>query len=280
MSRDADAIVPAPLPDLTAARIVAAATWRELLRRRRLLSLGVLLLLPVLLLVAVSLWYPGEAPAGLLLALLAGEIYIPFLLPIVAMALGAPAISEPIAEGTLVYFWTRPLNRPALYLGRILAAALVACAMVLLSQAAVFATLLSADFGGVDLALVRLHAEMTVVTLLGAVGYTALFGCFGAGFKRPLVPAILFAFGWEPLVANIPQRIQEWTLRFHLRNLVHWPAEQTTDIRGFLETLLNRALSRDPVPVWHSILVLVLVIAVSTAAGVVLLRRRQLDRQG
>lgn len=280
MNRAKTAAVPAPLPDLVAAGAVATATWRELARRRRLLSLGLLLLLPVVLLVAVRLWYPGEAPAGLLLALLAGEIYIPFLLPIVAMALGAPAVSEPIAEGTLVYFWTRPLNRPALYLGRILAAALVACVMVLLSQTAVFATLLFAGFTNIDLAVMRMHVEMTVVTLLGTVAYTALFGCFGAGFKKPLAPAILLAFGWEPMVANIPQRIQEWTLRFHLRNLVHWPAQETADLRGILETLLNRALSREPVPAWQSVLVLVSVVGLATLAGVMLLRRRELDRQG
>jgi len=268
------------VPDLTAISVVAAATWRELLRRKRLYSLGALLMLPVLLLLAVRIWYPGEPPAGLLLALLAGDVYIPFLLPVVAMAVGAPAISEPISEGTLVYFWTRPLRRHSLYLGRLIAATMVACGMVLLSQAAVFAILIFAGFGDVDMAVIRLHAEMTTVTLFGTLAYTALFGCFGAGFKKPLAPAIFLAFGWEPLVANIPQRIQELTLRFHLRNLVHWPDTQPTDVKGVLETLLNRALERAPVPAYQSIAVLLGIVVVSTVAGVYLLRRQQLDRQG
>jgi len=272
--------VPTPVPDLTAISVVAAATWRELLRRKRLYSLGALLMLPVLLLLAVRIWYPGEPPAGLLLALLAGDVYIPFLLPVVAMAVGAPAISEPISEGTLVYFWTRPLRRHSLYLGRLIAATMVACGMVLLSQAAVFAILIFAGFGDVDMAVIRLHAEMTTVTLFGTLAYTALFGCFGAGFKKPLAPAIFLAFGWEPLVANIPQRIQELTLRFHLRNLVHWPDTQPTDVKGVLETLLNRALERAPVPAYQSIAVLLGIVVVSTVAGVYLLRRQQLDRQG
>ncbi len=271
---------PPPLSDATAAVVVAAAAWRELARRRRLVSLGALLLLPVLLLLAVRLWYPGEAPAGLLLSLLARDIYIPFLLPIVALALGAPAISEPIAEGTLVYFWTRPLRRRALFLGRILAAAAVACIMVLLSQTAVFIMLAGGGFGGLNLALVRMHAELTVVTLLGTLAYTAVFGCFGSGFKKPLVPGLLLAFGWENLVAGIPQRIQEWTLRFHLRNLVTWPETRPTDLRGVLEALVNRALERPPVPAWHSVLVLLLITVAAVLAGVYFMRRRQLDRQG
>ena len=272
--------VPAPLPDLTAVGVVAAATWRELARRRRLLSLGLLLLLPLLLLIAVRIWYQGEASAELLMAMLAGQVYIPFLLPITAMAVGAPAISEPIAEGTLVYFWTRPLRRPSLYLGRILAAALVACVMVLLSQTAVFAMLAFGGFGDLSLAMVRMHAEMTMVTLLGTIAYTALFGCFGAGFRKPLPPAIIFAFGWEATVANIPQRIQEWTLRFHLRNLVEWPDTAPSDLTGVLQTLLRQALKQQPVPAWQSVLVLLMVVGAATVAGVFLLRRQQLDRQG
>jgi hypothetical protein len=271
---------PVALPDLTAAWVVAAATWRELARRRRLISLAILLALPVLLLLAVRSFYPGEAPASLMLALLAQHVYIPFLLPITAMALGAPAISEPIAEGTLVYFWTRPLNRRALYLGRILAAALVACGLVLLSQTAVFLTLAAGGFGSLSLALLRLHVELTVVTLLGALAYTAVFGCFGAGFKKPLVPALLLAFGWERMVADIPQRIQEWSLQFHLRNLVTWPESRPSDLRGLLESLLSQVLVRPEVPGWRSVLILLAIMLVSTLVGVALLRRRQLDRQG
>ena len=37
----------------------------------------------------------------------------------------------------------------------------------------------------IGLDLIRLHVEMTFVTLLGTVAYTALFGAFGAGLKRP-----------------------------------------------------------------------------------------------
>ncbi|MDY0108611.1 MAG: ABC transporter permease subunit [Candidatus Krumholzibacteria bacterium] len=286
MSRDltvtgpqSGAPAPRAIPDLTAILVVAEAAWRELARRRRLLSLGLLLMLPVVLLLAVRFWYPGVAPGDLLLNLLARNVYIPFLLPIVAMALGAPAISEPIAEGTLVYFWTRPLNRRALYLGRLLAAALVACGLVVLSLAAVLITLIAGGFGGLSLDVMRMYAELTVVTLLGTVAYTAVFGCFGAGFKRPLVPALLLVFGWENMVADIPQRIQEWTLRFHLRNLVHWPDAKPTDLRGILEELVGRILVRPPVPVWQSVLVLLVIIAVSTVVGTYLLRRRQLDRQ-
>jgi hypothetical protein len=271
---------PPPVGDVLAARVVAAATWRELARRKRLLSLGGLLLLPVLLLLALRIWAPAEAPPDVLLPLLARYAFIPFLLPITAMAVGAPAISEPIAEGTLVYFWTRPLRRHALYLGRVAAAAVVSCVMVLLSQTAVFMVILAGWPQAVTLELVRLHAEMTVVVLFGTVAYTSLFAAFGAGLKRPLVAAILLTFGWEQAVVGIPQRIQEWTLQFHLQNLVEWPQTGTEGLRGVIEELINTALQRQPVPEWRSVLVLLAITLVATLAGIMLLRARQLDRQG
>ncbi len=271
----------APLSDVLATAVVAGATWRELARRRRLLSLGLLLMIPVLMLLAVRIWAPQDAPPNVVLPLLARYVYIMFLLPITAMAVGAPAISEPIAEGTLVYFWTRPIRRHALYLGRIVAAAIVSCGLVLLSQTAVFMVMLAGwPDQALSLDLMRLHAETTVVTLLGTVAYTALFGAFGAGLKKPMVAAILFAFGWEATVTKIPQRIQEWTLQFHLGNLVHWPEADSRDVPGLIENLLNLALQREPVPAWESVVSLLVVSLVATVAGVLLLRGRQLDKQG
>jgi hypothetical protein len=135
-------------------------------------------------------------------------------------------------------------------------------------------------FGELSMGLLRLHVEMTVVTLVGTLAYTALFGMFGAAVKKPLIPALIFAFGWETLVSGIPQRIQEWTLRFHLRNLVQWPDTEPSDLRGVLEAMLSQALRREPVPEWQSIAVLLTLLLVSTVLGVLALRRRQLDRQG
>ncbi len=273
--------VEAPLSDVLAPSVVAGATWRELARRRRLLSLSLLLMLPVLLLMAMRIFSPGSAPPNVALPLLARYVYIWFLLPITAMAVGAPAISEPIAEGTLVYFWTRPIRRHALYLGRILAAATVSCSLVLLSQTAVFMVVIFGWPEALGLDLVRLHVEMTVVTLFGTVAYTALFGAFGAGLKRPMVAAVMVTFGWEWLVADIPQRIQEWTLQFHLRNLVSWPSEEgTQSLDEAIRNLINQALKREPVPEWQSVVALVAVTIVATVVGVMLLRGRQLDRQG
>ena len=59
------------------------------------------------------------------LAGLSHDIFIPFLIPIAAMAVGIPAIGEQVEDGTIVFIWTRPIRRRAIYLGRLLAAQIV-----------------------------------------------------------------------------------------------------------------------------------------------------------
>lgn len=272
--------VPTPVPSVPAALIIAGYAVREMARRRRLVSLGLLMFVPVLLLLAVRLWYPGDVTPEILLAVLLGDVLIPFLIPVVAMAVGASAIGEPVEDGTLVYYWTRPLRRPALYIGRMGAAQLVAAGLVILSLAVCFATLAFGGFGPITWPFVQLYLAAGLVALLGTAVYTAIFACLGTGLKRPLLASLIFVFGWEPLVAGIPQRIQEWTVRFHLRNLVTWPDTPSKDLRGFIEDLLSRAMSRPDVPDWRSVLVLLAVMVAATVIGIFLLGRRELDRQG
>ena len=189
-------------------------------------------------------------------------------------------MGEPVEDGTLVYYWTRPVRRADLYLGRVLAAQVVAASLLVFALVICFLALLLGGFGPVTLAFVKLYLAAAVVVLLGTVVYTAIFACLGTGLRRPLWAALLFAFGWEPLVSGIPQRIQEWTVRFHLRNLITWPDMPGQDLRGVIAHLLQRVLQREPVPAWRSVLVLLAVTAVATIVGVWLLRRRELDRQG
>ncbi len=271
---------PAAMPSLPAIAIIAFYAVREMARRRRLVSLSLLMLVPVALLLAARLWLPVALAPESLLAMLVGNLLIPFLIPVVAMAVGTSAIGEPIEDGTLVYYWTRPIRRSALYLGRLLAAQAVAGGLLVLALATCFVMLMLGGFGAVTLAFIKLYLMAAVVVLLGAAVYTAIFACVGTWLKRPLLVAILFVFGWETLVSGIPQRIQEWTIRFHLRNLIDWPDLPAQDLRGVIEDLLNRALARQPMPAWQSGVVLIIVVMVATFLGVVLLRRRELDRQG
>ena len=125
------AAAPTPLPSVRAVLWIAWFSLREMARRRRLISLGLINLLPVLVVAVIRIWFPNEGiTAQLQLTGLTHEAIIPFLVPIVAMAVGVSAIGEQIEEGTIVYAWTRPIRRRAIYLGRLLAAQVTAAAML------------------------------------------------------------------------------------------------------------------------------------------------------
>ena len=270
-------VAPAPLPSVPVIFWIGWFSFREMVRRRRLISLALLSLLPVLLLLAIRLWYDGEAITPyLIFATLSYDTYIPFLVPVVAMAVGASAIGEPVEDGTIIYYWSRPVRRGAIYLGRLLAAQMVAATVLVASLALCFVILTFGESGVVNWTFIRLYLTACAVIVIGVCVYTAVFACVGTVVRKPLLPAILFAFGWEPMVSSVPQRIQEYTLRFHLRNLIESPEQPAQTVSGFLGNLIRIAFDRPPVPAWQSVLVLVGVLLVTTLLGMWLLGRKEI----
>ncbi|HPF70708.1 MAG TPA: ABC transporter permease [Candidatus Krumholzibacteria bacterium] len=270
---------PAPLPNLQAIAWLAWYSMREMARRRRLIALLAINMLPVLVVAIVRIWYPGGAiTAQLQLTGLTHEAIIPFLVPIVAMFVGVSAIGEQVEEGTIVYAWTRPVRRRAIYLGRLLAAQGVAAATLSLSLVLCFMIMVSEGFGVITWEFLKLYLGTFAIIVLGAFAYTAVFAAMGTHFRKPVVPAIVFAFGWENMVSNVPARVQEMSLRFHLQNLVDKPDATTSDLPGVLAALLTAAVHRDPVPRLQSVAVLVLVSLAAAALGVWLLKRKEIEK--
>ncbi len=273
------AAVPAPLPSVRAVLWIAWFSLREMARRRRLISLGLINLLPVLVVAVIRVWFPNEGiTAQLQLTGLTHEAIIPFLVPIVAMAVGVSAIGEQIEEGTIVYAWTRPIRRRAIYLGRLLAAQVTAAVMLSGSLVLCFMIMVSGGLGIITWDFLRLYLATFAIIALGAYAYTAVFAALGTHFKKPVFPAIIFAFGWESMVANVPARVQELSLRFHLQNLVDRPAADISDLPGILGAILSAAVTRDPVPRLQSVAVLLVVGAVAAAVGVWLLKHKEIDK--
>lgn len=271
--------VPAPLPSLGAVLWIAWFSFREMGRRRRLISLGLINLLPVLVVASIRIWFPQEGiTAQQQLSALSHETYITFLIPIVAMAVGVSAIGEQVEEGTIVFVWTRPIRRRAIYLGRLLAAQSVSWLLLSLSLVLCFLVMVTEGPQIITWDFLRLYFQTFLIIGLGAFTYAAVFAAMGAFFKKPVLPAILFAFGWENLVSNIPARVQEWSLRFHLQNLVDRPPVDTTDLPGILGALLATALQRDPVPKLQSVAVMVAVMGVATVLGVWLLKHKEIEK--
>lgn len=263
----------------------AAAGWlawfslREMARRRRLVSLSLISLLPVLMVGAIRLWFSqAGVTAQMQLAALAHDVFMPFLIPVVALFVGVPAIGEMIDDGTVVFTWTRPVRRRTIYLGRLLAAQVVSTLVLSGSLALCFAVMVTEGPQVITWEFIRLYLQTFVIIGMGVFTYAALFAAMGTFFKKPVLPAILFAFGWENLVSNIPARVQELSLRFHLQNLITKPEAAPQDLPGLLGALLSTAFNREPVPKVQSVVILVAVMLLTTVLGIWLFRQKEIAK--
>src|SRR5210317_1576332 len=78
-----------PLSSVTAILWIAWFSLREMSRRKRLLSLGAINLLPVIVVLIIRIWYPDQGGTSQLqLSVLTHEVFVPFLIPIVAIFVG------------------------------------------------------------------------------------------------------------------------------------------------------------------------------------------------
>jgi len=194
-----------------------------------------------------------------------------------AMAVGIPAIGEQIDDGTIVFTWTRPVKRRAIYLGRLLAAQFVATTVMSGSLILCFLIMVSNGLEVITWDFLKLYMLTFVIIAVGSFTYCALFAAAGAFFKKPVLPVILFTFGWESMVTNIPARVQELGLRFHLQNLIERPATTPDDLPGILSAILTQIVHRDPVPKIQSLGVLMVVAVVSTLIGIWILRNKEIS---
>lgn len=133
-------------------------------------------------------------------------LFLQVVLPVTAMYFGVVATREEVADGTLLHLMIRPVPRPAIWLGKYLAALLVSVCLLGtgygLSCALAPAAASGAGFGK-QLSATTL-AAFPVPLLLGAAAYVAV-GCWlGLRFKWAILIGLGFVAAWEQFVSTAP----------------------------------------------------------------------------
>jgi ABC-type transport system involved in multi-copper enzyme maturation permease subunit len=252
---------------------VSIFSFKEMVRRRRLLVMSLVMLIPPLMVLLWRFFNPGFTAIALLDSLMS-IIYVHFMVAIVSLAFGLSAIGEIVDDGTVVYYWTRPMRREAIYLGRLFSAQIVSSALLVISIILCFLIMTIGNSSVLSMEMVKLYVSACVVLLVGSMAYTAIFAAVGTVLKKPMLPALIFAFWWESISSHAPMKLQELTVACHLRNLLSEPsAESTKGGISFLEGLLRPA---DPPSNIESFLVILAVIASTTIIGAVLMNRKEI----
>jgi ABC-2 type transport system permease protein len=222
---------------LWAALSTARLTGTLLLRKRRILFLGLLVLIPALLPVVVAaLRGPhSQATWGLdLYALLAEYGFLGTLVPLGAILLGTALMGDELEGGTSTYLLTRSAPRSALVLGKAAAYAVVMLGAFLPAMVLTFASVVVSSPGKVDLSAgLRLFTQTAAVVGVGLLVYGALCGFLGTFTQRPTIYSAVFVFGWEPMTRVVPGYVDFLTVKKHL--LALWPTVTLGDHLGGVE---------------------------------------------
>jgi len=219
-----------PLPFPAATRTVFDLSLEGMIWSRRSLLMGLLVGLPAVLAIVYRILLATHTHTQLapldLYALMVAVFWIRNVLPLAALFHATSLIADEVDGRTLTYLLTRPLPRPAILAGKF-AAYLVTSLVVALPAAIVTFFLLASARGwsGVGASVPDLFRDLGVIVLTLLV-YGALFTLLGVVLRKPVIPGLLFLFGWE-LLANLPGYLPKLTLTAWLRSLIrHRPAEE------------------------------------------------------
>jgi hypothetical protein len=115
--------------------------------------------------------------------------------------------------------------------------------------------------------------KCTGVILLGLLAYLPLFAFSGGLVKRPVLIGLLFAFGWERMVAFIPGNIRMATVIHYLHEL--FPVGPRTRGGGDFRNAILGAIPGGEVSEGAAIVILVLIAAGFAFLTAMLLKKRE-----
>jgi len=228
---------------------------------RRALLMGILVGLPALVAVAYRVVLATQPTARMppgpdIYAVIVAVYWIRNVLPLTALFFATALVADEVEGRTLTYLLTRPLTRASVFAGKFAAYLGTTLALALPSVVFTYFVLMSArGWGAVGPTVGDLFRDVGVGALT-LVAYGALFALLGVLLKRPVIPGLLFLYGWE-LMANLPGYLPRFTLTAWLRSLVHHrPAEE--GLAGLFQQVL---------PVGQGLAVLVVASAAFLAAA-------------
>jgi ABC-type transport system involved in multi-copper enzyme maturation permease subunit len=230
-----------PLPFLPAARAVFDLSLEGMVWTRRSLLMAVLVGMPVAFALFYRLVLVTKIPVETvtppdLYAVIVAMYWIRNVLPLAALFYATSLIADEVEGRTLTYLVTRPLTRGSIFAGKFAAYLATTFSLALPAGVITFFLLLTTrGWSAVGPAAGDLLRDLGVMALT-LLAYGALFGLLGVLLKRPVIPGLIFLYGWE-LMANLPGYLPRFTLTAWLRSLIHHrPAQE--GLAGLFEQVL------------------------------------------
>ena len=172
--------------------------------------------------------------------------------PVVTLVFASASLGDPTEDGTLVYFWLRPVPRSQIVAATYLATLTVALPLVLVTLG--LAAVLTGAGGGL------VWGTLASATL-AVIAYGGIFTWLGLRVRRALVWGLAYILLWEGFVASAGRSAARLAVRAYTRSVLH----DATGVDLKLATVSSA----------YAVIVPVVIAAVATAATVRRLRRTE-----
>ncbi|MDQ1445869.1 MAG: type transport system permease protein [Acidimicrobiaceae bacterium] len=193
----------------------------SLMSKGRLVTLGVLGLVPVLLGLALRTQDSGvfnSAYHGIV------EAYgLGLLVPVVSLVFASAAFGDPVDDRTLVYLWLKPVARWRLALAALGASICVALPLAVVPIA------VGVSISGAGTELVR---GALAGTALAVIAYCCLFLGLGLRVRRALVWGFAYVLIWEGAVARTARGAARLSINVHARSVASRIAHHALPTNG------------------------------------------------
>ena len=190
---------------------------------------------------------------------------IHFLIVFVTLFYGTALISDEVEGKTLTYLFVRPIPKPTIMIGKYIA--LVWMSLILIVPAVVLSFLvlyLGSDMAPFFEDIPLLGKDLGIV-FLAILAYGAFFSLIGAWLKHSILAGLIYAFGWEGILAYLPGFTRKLTITHYVQSI--FPHD---DRAGAVAMLIG-----ERTPPVEAVVTLVLLTAFFLSAASLVLREKE-----
>ena len=163
-------------------------------------------------------WVRAPFTPGQVFGTLMSTAVIHFLVVFITLFYGTALISDELDGKTLTYLFTRPVPKPALMAGKLLALAWICLILVIPTTLASYVVLYAGSGDGFLSDIGLLGRDLGVLSL-ALLAYGALFALLGAWLRHPVLPGLIYAFGWEGIVSYLPGFTRKLTITHYVQSI-------------------------------------------------------------
>ena len=241
---------------------------RDMTRPKKLIAAIILVAGPAILTLLLKTFRPeGAFSPAAVYDVMSEKVILGFVMVILSVVFCTSVVAQEVEDKTIVYILTRPVPRYRILTVKFLPALFVTLGTVWISLIAAAV----AAYGFTGLGHSHLGRDLQIAPI-GVMAYSCCFLLLATLLNRPLIYGLLYAFGWETWVPNMPGSFQKLSLMAYLRVLAPHASPDPEDV-DLTQAIQN--ITQDEISTRMAWMVLISVTVIAFSAALVFFSRRE-----